>query len=105
MAETSNTLNRADRDILIAVSTKVDQLTYDVKDLKNDLLTRMIKAEGRLDAIDVYHAGIDLMHFQKNSIWVDSFRSNYKFILFLGGILLGTLGGLVDHFMSKLFHY
>lgn len=101
----SNTLNRADRDILVAVSTKVDQLTFDVKDLKNDLLSRMIKAETRLDGIDIYHAGIDMAHFQKNSQWVDGFRSNYKFILLLGGLLLGTLGGLVDHLVTKIFHF
>lgn len=94
-----------DHDMLVTLNTKVDQVTFDIKDLKDSLIIRMAKAEARLDAEDVYHAAIPLKQYDDNSKWVDSFRSNYKLILAFIGISSAAIGGFIDHILTKMFHF
>lgn len=83
--------NPPDHDLLIALNVKVDRLSIDVRDNHTDSESRVSKIETRLDAIDKYHAGIDLPHFRANSEFVDDLRANWKFILGFGGVLLAII--------------
>ncbi len=80
-----------DHDLLIALNVKVDRLTADMRDNNTDNTTRIARVETRLDAIDNYHAGIDLPHFKANSEFVDDLRANWKFIIGISGIALAII--------------
>jgi len=97
--------NRNDRDMLIMLNTKVDQMGFDIKDLKEGVLERLVKVETRLDAEDVFHAAIPLDHYKANSEWVDNFKSNYKLILFFIGLASAAFGGFIDHLLTKFFKF
>mgnify|MGYP001613853257 CR=1 FL=1 len=100
MADT--TLNKADRDMIITLNVKVDRLISDVKDIKDDTVTRITKIETRLDSMDTYHAGIDLAHFRDNSKWVDDLRANFKLFLIVGGIILTIIQAVVIQLINNI---
>ena len=106
VSEHKNTdFNRADRDLLITLNAKFDQLALQFKDLRDGTLTRIAKLEVRMDAQDVYHAGIPLKRYDELATWVEGFRSNYRLVLFFGGVFLGILGGVASQLLSKIFHF
>lgn len=98
-------LSRTDRDLLISVSTKQDLMAVDIKDIKSDLLGRIVKVEARLDSIDVYHAGIPLTEYESLANWVRNFRSNIKFMMVAAGLLFSILGAIVGRILEKQFHF
>jgi hypothetical protein len=89
-----------DHDLLITLNTKVDQLTSDLRDLKDNLLSRIIRAETRLDSMDVYHAAIPLKDYDDIARWTQSFRSNIKFIAPLLLALVSVAAGLIARVMQ-----
>lgn len=95
MDKTQNGLSRTDRDLLISVSTKQDLMAVDIKDIKTDLLGRIIKTESRLDAMDVYHAAIPLKDYEEKAAWVGTFRSNIKFMMVASALLFGSIGAVI----------
>lgn len=98
-------LSRTDRDLLIAVSTKQDLMAVDIKDIKTDLLGRIMKTEGRLDAIDIYHASIPLKEYENIAAWVVNFKSNIKFMMVAAGLLFSILGAVVGRILEKWFRF
>lgn len=92
-----------DHDMLVGLNIKVDQLTTQISELKDNSLMRIAKAESRLDAIDVYHATVNQQEVIATIEWTKSFRSNVKLIATLGGVTLATLGGLIGNLIQKWF--
>lgn len=108
MVEQSS-FTRLDRDLLIRLDTKVDAITQQVKDLADGTQMRLSKLEAkhetdmaksyaRLDAIDLYHAKIDLNRYEGLASWVSNFRANVALIY---GVLV-FFSGLITAFMLWL---
>ena len=100
-----NTLVPRDHDILVVLNTKVDQLTFDIKDIKDNIVVRIAKVEARLDSMDVYHAGIPLKDYEDIARWTSNFRSNIKFITFVGGLCVAIIGALIERLMQIWFKF
>lgn len=90
-----------DHDLLVKLDTKMDALTQSFQDFHSNLVTRVLKTEARLDQIDIYHASIDIKHFQENSQWVDKIKANVTLMIFLGGTVLALLGGLISSIIVR----
>lgn len=95
--------NPPDHDLLIALNVKVDRLSVDVRDNHTDNEGRVTKIETRLDAIDKYHAGIDLPHFQTNSAFVDDLRSSWKVVVTMAGGIFFVLQIALDLILKIYF--
>ncbi|PWU04795.1 MAG: hypothetical protein C5B43_04115 [Verrucomicrobia bacterium] len=105
MVSVGNTLNSRDHDMLVTLNTKVDQLTFDIKDIKDNLITRMAKVESRLDAIDLYHAQIPLSQYNDIAKWTENFRANLKFIMIISGISLSLFGAIIERLLQLWFKF
>lgn len=105
MEQAEQSLSRPDRDMLVSLNVKVDQLGLTVKDIKDGLVARVVKLETRADATDVYHARINLERYDRLADWVESFKSNYKMTVIILGFAFGSIGGLIDHILTKMFHF
>lgn len=103
--DNKNTLAPRDHDMLVVLNTKVDQLTFDIKEIKDNIITRIAKAEARLDAIDLYHAAVPLKEYGDLAKWVDTFRSNYKLIITFGGIFAGIIGAIFEKIIQNYFRF
>lgn len=93
-----------DHDILITLVTKVDQLTLDIRDLKTDLITRVAKAEARLDANDVFHAAIPLKDYDEIARWAGNLRANFKLIIIVGGVIVSILASVLSKLIGEWLH-
>lgn len=94
-----------DHDLLIRVDTRLGVLSDDIKNLSNDLLLRVIKVEGRLDVIDLYHAKIPLDDYNKAYLWVNKLRDNFRLIIFITTLLSGIAVFLLEKVLATLFHF
>lgn len=105
MADTSN-FTRLDRDLLIRVDTKVDAMADQIKDLADGTQMRLSKVEtkhetdnakvvARLDAMDVYHAKIDLVRFEALATWVSNVKANVALLFTIWTLLGGVITALV----------
>jgi hypothetical protein len=87
------------------IKKDISEIKIAVKEIKDSLLERIIKLETRMDAQDVYHAAIPLKKYDDLANWGTSFRSNYKIILTIGGILVGLIGAAVDQLLQHVVHF
>lgn len=79
---------QTERDLLIRLDTKVEGLTSEVKDIKADIISRMAKAEARIDSLELVNAG---------------FKANIKLIGFVITVLAATIGGVAATVVGKVF--
>lgn len=91
--------------MLVVLNTKVDQLTFDIKDIKDNVITRISKAEARLDAMDIYHASIPLKDYDTIARWTENFRSNIKFISIIGGTCIAIVGAIIERLLQMWFRF
>ena len=102
--EDTMSLSVPERDLLVTLNTKVDQLTLDVREVRDGLAVRMGKAEQRLDQIDVYHARVPMKRYEDLASWVEGFKSNYRMVLIFGGLIMGVVGAVVERLVATLLH-
>lgn len=95
---------QTDHDVLVTLNTKFDILAIDVKDIKDNLITRIVRVETRLDAMDVYHASIPLKDYDAIAKWTENFRSNLKFVMAIAGLSMAIIGGLVSQLLARWLH-
>lgn len=100
----SNNLPISDHDLLTKLDVKMDSLAMDFKDFRESIILRLIKAESRLDGMDIYHAAIPLKEYDGAYHWVMNLRSNFQLILIVGGALMAVVGGIVANILSKWLH-
>lgn len=88
-----------DHDLIVTANVKLDSLATDVRDIKQDLIGRIVRVEARLDAMDVYHAKIPLEKYDALATWVEGFRSNIKLMMAFSGMLFGLISALLVQFI------
>ena len=103
-SQASNILPLNDHDLLIKLDTKLDGLITNMASFQNDVVVRMVKAETRLDQIDIYHAGIPLKSYDDIYQWAVRIRSNLTFVLALAGTVTAVLGGFISALLTKWFN-
>jgi hypothetical protein len=98
-----------DHDLLIRVDTKVDQLSLDIKEIKDGTAQRLAVLESRVEAIEKLHNEVNptetLKRFETVEKWVNNFQLTWKFILLIViavssiiTFILTTLGQLLNLF-------
>lgn len=92
-----------DHDLLIGLDVKVERLIADVKDISSNMAARIGKIEGRLDANDKYHAGIDMDRYNSIARWGENLRANFRIIILGGGLVVALLEAFLIEIVRKVF--
>ncbi len=94
-----------DHDLLIVVSTKLTQLSLDIKSLNDNLSAKVTAIEAKTVLYDQYFAEFPLKdintQLQKNSKWINDFRLTWKIVL---ALVLGT-GSFVTWALVNLINF
>src|SRR3990167_11010788 len=96
--------DRNDRDLLIRLETKLDQLTRDVKDLKDGTSIHIAHLEQRMDAMETIRDQYDPKTFVPMILSHEQWIHDYKLTKRLFLIAAGAAGGgipLLIKFFNK----
>lgn len=92
---------RSDHDMLVRLETKVDGLIIDVKDLKEDLINRIVELENMHSGFDTKEE-VRINRQNKNKIEELEFR--WKIVVFLlAPLYIAAIGSFVEAIGVNLF--
>ena len=103
-SETFEKQRQFDHDTLVRLETKLDQLTVDVKDLKDGTNVRIANLEKRMDDMetirDRYNPKSLVPMIQAHEQWIHDYKLTQKLLLIAAGAAGGVIAFLIN-FISK----
>lgn len=89
-----------DHDLLVRLDSKFDYLAQQVKDIQDNLSSRILILEKKADENELYHAA-----FPKDlPLWTEKFRDNFKIVLAFITLAAGIIGGIAEKLVTSWFH-
>lgn len=92
--------NPSDHDLLIVVTTKLDQLSIDIKELKDGTTKTLADHEMRMTSLEKVIAEVNVEKsislLEKHEAWIHDFNVRFTFLLFLAGGLGGIITWVIN---------
>ena len=92
--------DRNDRDLLIRLETKLDQLTRDVKDLKDGTSIHIANLEQRVDTMETIRDQYDPKTFVpmilSHEQWIHDYKLTQRLFLIAAGAAGGVLAFIIN---------
>lgn len=102
--EQINRMRLADHDVIVGLDVKVTRLISDVSDMSKNIDGRLASAESKIEAIEKYHAAIDMPRYSKLADSYENFSSNWKIMISIAIFISGVMASIITAFIIKTFH-